>query len=344
MGWARHAFGFGLGLALACNSNGGAFECTGNGQCGADGTCQPTGFCSFPDTTCPSEQRYGDLAGDELDGTCVPEENATSSDGSTSVVAMSTGSDSTTSTSGVTGSSSSSSGGAGVTSTSASSSSGDTSDTDNPDPLGPVVWYTFDAANGGMVMDASGNGVDGSCASCGDVVSGAIGSALEFGTLDNIILADHNPVLATPELTVSAWISLYAEECMSIISKPLAIAADNSWQVYTCPNAVGSMDLVGFITNDQQSAYVATYDAAATDFVHFAMTFSGEIIRLYINGSQELSMQLEHDLVFDDSPLIVGGEDNGDGFVFPFLGAIDDVRIYDRALSETEMTALFAGR
>jgi hypothetical protein len=42
------------------------FECGAGGDClqnGVQGVCQPTQFCSFPDSSCDSGQRYGDLSG-----------------------------------------------------------------------------------------------------------------------------------------------------------------------------------------------------------------------------------------------------------------------------------------
>ncbi len=64
---AAAAIGYGLGCALT-------FPCTSSDQCTRDGiagTCQGTGYCSFPDAGCESEQRYGELAPADLAGTCV---------------------------------------------------------------------------------------------------------------------------------------------------------------------------------------------------------------------------------------------------------------------------------
>lgn len=55
------------------------FPCDADEQCsrdGAAGLCQASGYCSFPDASCDSNQRYGDLAPGELAGTCVPVEAA----------------------------------------------------------------------------------------------------------------------------------------------------------------------------------------------------------------------------------------------------------------------------
>ena len=53
-----------------------SFECGSDNDCGSDGRCEPTGFCSFPDATCASGFRYGDLA-ESLSNQCVIEEGTT---------------------------------------------------------------------------------------------------------------------------------------------------------------------------------------------------------------------------------------------------------------------------
>jgi hypothetical protein len=48
-------------------------QCAQSTECtvsGVQGTCETTGFCSFPDPSCPGGQRYGELAG-SLSNTCV---------------------------------------------------------------------------------------------------------------------------------------------------------------------------------------------------------------------------------------------------------------------------------
>src|SRR5690606_2110167 len=60
-------------VGVACGSLS-AFTCLEHEQCvdGARaGTCQPDGYCSFDDPTCPSGQRYGEHAGMDRRGACV---------------------------------------------------------------------------------------------------------------------------------------------------------------------------------------------------------------------------------------------------------------------------------
>ena len=75
-------------------------------QCGDGGACQPSGYCSFPDTDCDSGQAYGNAAPPSLAGECVPVEQDTD--------------DASSSAAGVSGSDTSVDGGADGSSTTAS--------------------------------------------------------------------------------------------------------------------------------------------------------------------------------------------------------------------------------
>lgn len=59
-------------LCAGCGPDG--FACESDGQCGDGellGTCEASGFCSFPDATCESGRRYGEHAPDDLADSCV---------------------------------------------------------------------------------------------------------------------------------------------------------------------------------------------------------------------------------------------------------------------------------
>lgn len=117
-------------LALAgCGSA--AFACDDAEDCvvgDRQGVCQPNGWCSFDDGRCPSGQRYGDLAGDGLAGTCVDPG------------AGETGNGDTTGPSGTVGDPSS----AGTTSTASSTLGSD----DSSDASGPTTAATTSTDSG----------------------------------------------------------------------------------------------------------------------------------------------------------------------------------------------------
>jgi hypothetical protein len=62
-----------VALAAGCSSDlPPYFACTGDGECGSGGHCEPDGACSFVDDACVSGRRYGELSADDLAGACVP--------------------------------------------------------------------------------------------------------------------------------------------------------------------------------------------------------------------------------------------------------------------------------
>ncbi len=76
----RTRLGIGLVLGLAsCGGGGGPNPCTSNDECvldGVDGTCRPSpasssSWCSYPDPSCDSGDRWSSLAGDGLADVCV---------------------------------------------------------------------------------------------------------------------------------------------------------------------------------------------------------------------------------------------------------------------------------
>lgn len=60
-------------VAAGCSSPS-EFTCTSDEACsreGVTGVCQSSGYCSFPDDSCPSRQRYVEHAAEELLEACV---------------------------------------------------------------------------------------------------------------------------------------------------------------------------------------------------------------------------------------------------------------------------------
>jgi alpha-tubulin suppressor-like RCC1 family protein len=69
----RRSFAICFVFVAGCASLKSAFECDANSDCvdGTQGVCETSGFCSFPDSGCPSGRRYGRFAGAGLGDSCV---------------------------------------------------------------------------------------------------------------------------------------------------------------------------------------------------------------------------------------------------------------------------------
>ena len=66
-------------LAACSNPTVSGTTCSTDSQCdlfNVKGTCEPTGFCSYPDSSCPSGKRYSPGVGSDLGDTCIGGEAA----------------------------------------------------------------------------------------------------------------------------------------------------------------------------------------------------------------------------------------------------------------------------
>ncbi|HWL32781.1 MAG TPA: LamG domain-containing protein, partial [Gaiellaceae bacterium] len=67
---------------------------------------------------------------------------------------------------------------------------------------------------------------------------------------------------------------------------------------------------------------------------HLATTYDGSVVRLYVNGAQAGSLPFSGSMAASTGPLRIGG--NGVWAEW-FAGLIDEVRIYNRALTASEI-------
>ena len=71
-------------------------------------------------------------------------------------------------------------------------------------------------------------------------------------------------------------------------------------------------------------------------WTHLAVTYDGATLRLYVNGVQVSSKAQTGNLVTSTHPLQIGGDSIYGQY---FQGTIDEVRIYNQALSPSEIQA-----
>jgi hypothetical protein len=332
--------------ATAC-SNASVFSCVQDGQCGAGGTCQADGWCSFVDDDCPSGSRYGEHAGEDLGGACVPAGEGSSGPAPTGGSATTpepddgTSSGPSSSTIALTGAVDDGSTGGPVPPTTGSpqDDSGSATGSDTGPSIDPalVAWYTFDDATN-LYADASGNGRDAWCdlEQCPQYEAGATGGAILLDGIDDHLHVDHDPGLAlTEDFSIALWVRVDATtlgEFTTIASKPLGPGTANSWEV----GVPGSMNLYAGAGNVTEFAYVQIPLDTTGVWHHLAFTRGAEDVLLYLDGS-EVDTAPTVGVEYDDHPMMIGADiDNeiDDNFL---TGKIDDLRIYARVLDPSEI-------
>lgn len=349
--------GFAGGLTLAaCRI--GAFHCEDVDDCGSDGTCEASGFCSFPDGACPSGQRYGEHAGDGLAGACVDELGTSSGPDTTQGSAVSSTTSITTS-SVDTGDDTATTTPVTATSTSAESStagdevgpesSDDGSSSESGDPIDPdlVAWYRFENPDG-IGADSGPNGLHGHCedGQCPVQIEGVVGAAAQFDGIDDYIhVADAAPFYTIDGWTVALWMrfDLIDEGHLRMaISRQYGQSFGNTYEVYL-HDWIGDGPVLlylGIASLSTDDRIEAELPVGVGEWMHVVGTWDGALGSLYLDGQLvgELPMEVS---MFDQHDLLIGADQNEGPATSFWPGAVDEVRIYDRALTADEVVTLW---
>ncbi|MFD4994026.1 LamG-like jellyroll fold domain-containing protein [Cellulosimicrobium cellulans] len=200
--------------------------------------------------------------------------------------------------------------------------------------------WTLDEGSGTLAGDSSGRDLDGTLSGGTTWVDGAIGQAVRFdGTSGRVTVPDAAALDVSSALTVSAWVRSERAATQYVVKKA------EGYDVDGYELAIASTGRPFFRVNQASSANAYRADAGAAlpidgTWVHLVGTFDGSRVRLYVDGVEAASVPGPASVGTNALPLVVGDQPAGG---YPLRGAVDDVRLYDRALTAQQVAALSAG-
>jgi hypothetical protein len=203
----------------------------------------------------------------------------------------------------------------------------------NVAPSGLVLALGFNEGSGTTAADASGNGHTGTIGTASWSPAGRFGNALSFnGSSSMVTVNDSNSLDLTTGMTLEAWVnpSVVNSAWRDVIYK----GNDNYFLEATSNN--GSRPVAGAIVNGSYAEAYGSSALAVNTWTHLAETYDGSAVRLYINGVLISSSPATGALATSSNPLQIGGDTI---YGQHFAGLIDEVRIYNRALSASEILA-----
>ena len=214
----------------------------------------------------------------------------------------------------------------------------------NPITAGLVAAYEFS----GNADDVSGNGNNG-------VVNGAtltadrfgnVGSAYSFGSANDSILVVGS-VSGLSDYTQSLWVKSLDSEETDFEHALLITPIGTLFYEHSTKNlrVLITEDREGGTTSNPHTAYkyVHSLDVVDEAWFHIAVTaHSDNTANLFINGTEVALGPRVTDGggVGDVLATVMGAGENPNQY--QFSGSIDDVYIYDRALSPSEVSTLFS--
>lgn len=208
---------------------------------------------------------------------------------------------------------------------------------------GLVAAYSFDAGSGTTVYDASGTGNHGTFTDATWTSAGKYGGALTIAN-EPVVVPDSDSLDLASGMTLEAWVSTSGSTDLTIplIRKlefnPLNPAAPYSVYRVTIDSDLWEGPTAGIWTMPGDGggsvycdpAWHSCYPVGADGWLHVAATYDGADVLLYLNGTLVARSPVTGTLRASAEPLEI---DNAVG------ERIDEVRIYNRVLSQSEIQA-----
>ena len=205
-----------------------------------------------------------------------------------------------------------------------------------PANLGLVGYWSMNEGTGTQAGDASGNKNNGTLTGGPTWVDGKRGKALNFdGIDDNVLIGDK--VEPVQSISVSSWVKVTGGGM--IVSKFGNQGSDNQYVLRT------SGSVFDFRINDaNEFTDICQSNISYVVGIWYLVTgtYNGSTCKLYMNGVDVTTVvdnNASGNLKQTATNLRIGV--TGVDLSSPFTGLIDEVRIYNRALSATEIQALY---
>lgn len=223
---------------------------------------------------------------------------------------------------------------------------------------GLVGWWPFN----GNANDESVNGLNGTVTNATLTTDrfGNTNSAYSFnGTNSFISVPDNNSLDLTNQYTLSCWINIpdysvnpslpdgsgNTDGQRTIFGKPGNSGWATGYNFTTVPTGLSTSiaSTAAHMSCCPNEAVISNTSPNLNTWYYLVAVYDGSTLSLYINGSLDNSIQTAFTLDNSAEPLYIGKEftNVNNNWYRWFKGKIDDIGIWNRALAQHEVTALY---
>jgi len=202
-----------------------------------------------------------------------------------------------------------------------------------------VGAWLFDGKSDKEIKDSSGNNLHGEVVKGTKRVDGKFGGALQFNGSDMVQVQD-DPKLDLESFTIAAWIKVKGQsgKWQIIASKENRGPTARNYGIF-CNINTGVIHY-SFTTNNGWKSYDAKTVVTDGAWHHIAATYKNPDFKMYLDGTVDAQVAPATKPDTHDNVLFIGGCDIGDYWM---TGIIDDLVLFDKALSDKEIGELQKG-
>lgn len=196
---------------------------------------------------------------------------------------------------------------------------------------GLVAYYPFN----GNADDESGNGNNATVngASLAEDRFGFSDRAYRFDGINDDIVSTAS--VSSSKLTVSAWILIEEYHCWGGIVD----AFQEKWEFVIDCEESNKLEFAKWHGDGSWEDYVDSLILSLNEWYHVVLVINELVGTFYVNSVKSSSFSLDSIVSVEPATLIIGHSRSGSSQYFE--GLIDDVRLYDRALSDSEIQKLY---
>jgi PKD repeat protein len=202
-----------------------------------------------------------------------------------------------------------------------------------------ILQWHLDEGTGEIAADTSGNGNDGTLVNNPAWVNGKVGKGLSFdGTNDYVVFVcgQSSSLKITGAITVEAWVKWLGAGNPYFVTKTGG-PGRRSYDLSGNPDGTVEFRVGGADGNSGKSS--GTISIPTDEWVHLVGTYEpSSYVRLFVNGSlaKENTVSIPASQGDNGLPWYIGAREGNQGW---FNGIIDEVKIYNGALSAEEIRA-----
>ena len=212
---------------------------------------------------------------------------------------------------------------------------------------GLVAWWKFDETNGTVAYDSSGNGNDGNLTNGPTWITGKIGGGLSFDGVDDRVKIPYQIFNGKGNLTYTLWFaassSSTSETRHAFLSAANSVDSGANGLLFWTRNY--NLEIIDSGTTLSLSDSL-TNEFWDDNWIYLTFVRNNSTFTTYSNSNElkSVSHQMDNLSVEQNGAWIGADQDSVNGgwqANQSLLGQIDEVRIYDRALSVAEIRALY---
>ena len=198
---------------------------------------------------------------------------------------------------------------------------------------GLLAYFKFEEGSGENLIDASGLGNDAEIRGGVEWVDGKYGRGLQFDGESGVAEIAAGTVGPFEELTMMAWLKLESlpdPNSFNIVG--MTSGAGNGMYLEMYPTSLAAWQCGPNMNSS--TAYPATF----TEWHHVAGVYSGDDITIYIDGEQKSQGAGTTLPNIANTPFRISGDHpEANAWGGSINGAVDEVRLYNRALDADEI-------